>query len=73
MLLKLHAFIYRRFGIYTNYARKKEREYLDDLGDTSEFEEMMAKGVWQARNGFYRTHKQVVKEFKKQANNHEDK
>jgi hypothetical protein len=65
MLLKLHAFIYRKFGIYTNYARKKEKEYLDSLGILSEFEEIMAKGVWQAQNGFYRTHKQIVKQFKK--------
>lgn len=61
MLLKLHAFIYRRFGIYTNYAKKRADQYIDELGDISETEKEIMKGVWQARNGFYRTHRQIVK------------
>lgn len=65
MLLKIHAWIYRTFGIFTKYARKKEREYTNSLGDISDVEKEIFIGCWQAEKGFYRTHKQVMKGIKK--------
>lgn len=65
MLLKIHAWIYRAFGIFTEYARKKEKEYIDSLGNVSDVEKSILRGCWQAEKGFYRTHKQVMKGIKK--------
>ena len=69
ILLKLHAWIYRKFGIFTKYARKKEKEYMESLGDVSDVEKDIFRGCWQAKNGFYRTNKQVMKQFKKKVKN----
>jgi uncharacterized membrane protein len=67
LLLKLHAWFYRRFGIYTKYARRKEQEYLRETltGNESKMEKDLVIGCWQALNGFYRTWKQVEKVTKK--------
>lgn len=69
VLLKLHAWVYRTFGIFTKYARKKEKEYMESLGDVSDFEKDISRGCWQAKNGFYRTSKQVMRQFKKKVKN----
>jgi len=64
ILLKLHAWFYRRTGIYTKYAKRKEQEYikgLDDLTKLTPLEKDLAIGYWQARHGFYRTSKQLKK------------
>jgi hypothetical protein len=65
MLLKIHAWIYRKFGIFTKYARKKEKEYMESLGDVSDVEKNIFIGCWQAQNGFYRTSKQLKYKLKK--------
>ena len=58
-MLFIHAWIYRTFGIYTKYARKKEREYIKSLGKISELETSLMTGTWQAKYGFCSTMKQV--------------
>lgn len=64
-MLKLHAWIYRTFGIYTKYSRKKEQEYVKSLGEVSEFEYGLTIGTWQMKHGFYRTSKQLKKRIKR--------
>jgi hypothetical protein len=73
MLLKIHAWIYRKFGIFTKYARKKEKEYMESLGDVSDVEKDIFRGCWQAKNGFYKTSKQLKIKLKKKAKIHENK
>jgi len=65
--LKLHAWIYRRFGIYTEYARMKEQEFTKkELQESdSKFIKNLLVSTWQARHGFYRTSKQVKRDQKK--------
>ena len=65
MLLKIHAFIYRVSGIFTKYARKKEKEYIKSLGDVSDFERNLMTGLWHANNGFYRSSKHLKRNIKK--------
>jgi hypothetical protein len=69
MLLKLHAWVYRTFGIFTKYARKKETEYIKSLEDVSDFEKDIYIGCWHAKNGFYRTNKQVMRQLKRKVKN----
>jgi len=57
--LKLHAWFYRRTGIYTKYARKKEQEFVNgEIGDEQGLGRDLLIGAWQAKHGFYRTSEQ---------------
>lgn len=42
---------------------------MESLGDVSDFEKDISRGCWQAKNGFYRTNKQVMRQFKKKVKN----
>lgn len=63
LLLKLHAWYYRRTGIFTNYAKRKEQEYLNSTlrGSESQVCIDIITGCWQAKNGFYRIYRKVKK------------
>lgn len=66
MLLKISAFIYRHFSIFTKYARKKEQQYIKSLSpNTSDFEKNILISVWQANHGFYRASKHLKRDHKK--------
>ncbi len=80
MLLKIHAWIYRTFGYYSNYAKTKEwkhieknlQKYFDEyvlnnLQAEMKFEHYVGIyiGSWQAKNGFYRSSKQFKRRLKK--------
>jgi hypothetical protein len=65
MLLKLHAWLYRTFGYYSSYARRKEDEFISELKPESEFADGLLRGAWQAKHGFYRTSTQVSKSLAK--------
>lgn len=62
MLLKFWAFVYRKTGYFSNYAKAKEWKYIEpqldeymqdkDLGFKTRLS--IEIGSWQARNGFYR-------------------
>ena len=54
MILKLHAWLYRKFGIFTKYARKKENEYINSLGEVSDLEKGLLIGTWHVENGFFK-------------------
>jgi len=65
--LKLHAWFYRRTGIHTEYAKRKQQEYLDKelKGDEGELMVNLMIGAWQAANGFYRSSKHFKIDVKK--------
>ena len=73
-MLKFWAFIYRTTGYFSNYARLKEYEHvqsvlenlpspLDLAQDDLSVENWVSIqiGLWQARNGFYRSYKRSSK------------
>lgn len=70
LILKIHAWVYRKFGTYTKYARKKEQEYLDSVIciNATETDKSLIIGSWQAKNGFYRSSKHIKKDLRRLRN-----
>lgn len=79
MLLKFWAFVYRLTGYYSNYARIKEYEYIRTRywhaakmyihpENDMYLEDIIGIeiGSWQAKHGFYRPFKKVLKSMDKQ-------
>lgn len=54
LLLKLHAWFYRRTGVMTKYSKKQEQKYIDSLDIKSDLERHLLTGCWQAKHGFLR-------------------
>lgn len=55
MSLKFKAFIFRLsavFGLRIYLAEKEEQEYINSMPDTSDWEEDINRGCWQAEKGF---------------------
>jgi len=76
MILKFWAFIYRTTGYFSNYARKKESEYIKTImpliemryvGEDFSLETKISieTGLWQAQNGFYKSSKHLKRSMNK--------
>lgn len=72
MLLKFWAWIYRKTGYYSHYARAQEcKEMWRIINKTPDNEPLdktdlfIGVGCWQAKHRFYRTSKQVIKKLRK--------
>jgi len=76
MILKFWAFIYRTTGYFSNYARKKESEYIKTIMPLIEMKYngmdfslenkiSLETGLWQAHNGFYRSSKNFKRSMNK--------
>lgn len=68
MWLKFHAWIYRRTGYVTDYAKARMYEALNKeivkINKDYVFLSVYL-GTWQAKHGFYRTSEQVKKDMDK--------
>lgn len=55
LLLKLHAWFYRRTGVMTKYTKKQEQKYIDGLdNEYSDLDIHLLRGCWQAKHRFVR-------------------
>jgi len=68
MILKFWAWVYRKTGYFSNYAKAKQMEYIEDNGDKLDeyyvaLEDCRPQdalglliGIWQGEHGFYRAY-----------------